>query len=194
MAPVFWTAILLIVGLVLVMVEIFVPSGGLLGFLAFTSIVSSIVLSFYQSGPIVGVGVLLVSCVLVPMALVTAFRYLPNTPMGKRLLPSIPTAEEVLPDSEERRKLRQLVGRVGRAKSRMLPSGAVAVDDEIIDAVSEGQPIEPGQPVRVVAVRGTMVVVRPVDATATDILPSSDDVLSRPIETLGLDPFDDPLQ
>jgi membrane-bound ClpP family serine protease len=194
MAPVFWVAILLLVGLVLVMVEIFVPSGGLLGFLAFTSIVSAIVLAFYQSA-IVGVVVLLVSCVAVPAALVTAFRYLPNTPMGRRLLPSIPTAEEVLPDSEERRKLRQLVGRVGRAKSRMLPSGAVAIDDEIIDAVSEGQPIEPGEPVRVVAVRGTMVVVRPVDANAADVVPSrSDDVLSQPIDTLGLDPFEDPLR
>ena len=54
--------------------------------------------------------------------------------MGKRLLPTIPTAEEVLPDNEERRRLRQLVGRVGRAKSKMLPSGAVVIDGQMIDA------------------------------------------------------------
>jgi len=75
----------------------------------------------------------------------------------------------------------------------MLPSGAVVIDNQIIDAVSEGQPIEPDEPVRVIEVRGTMVVVRPVDESAVDEQGPPDDMLSRPIETLGLEPFDDPL-
>jgi len=193
MSPVFWAAILMGVGLALLMAEIFVPSGGLIGFLSFSSITAAIVMAFYQSGPVTGVSFLLIACVAVPLALVAAFRLLPDTPVGKRLLASIPTAEEVLPDSEERRQLRGLVGRVGRAKSPMLPSGAVQIDNQVIDAVSEGQPIEPGQPVRVIEVRGTMVVVRPVDEGAVDEQAAPDDMLSRPIETLGLEPFDDPL-
>jgi len=193
MSPVFWAAILMVVGLALLMAEIFVPSGGLIGFLSFSSITAAIVMAFYQSGPVTGTGFLLIACVAVPLALVAAFRLLPDTPVGKRLLPAIPTAEEVLPDSEERRQLRGLVGRIGRAKSRMLPSGAVAIDNHIIDAVSEGLPIEPGQPVRVIEVRGTMVVVRPVDEDATDEQAPPDDMLSRPIDQLGLEAFDDPL-
>jgi membrane-bound ClpP family serine protease len=195
MPPYFWSAILLLIGLGLVMAEIFLPSGGLIGFLSFSSIATAIVLAFVNSGPVVGVIFLMVSCVAVPMALIAAFRFLPDTPMGRRLLPSIPSAEDVLPDSDERRRLRQLVGRVGRAKSTMLPSGAVMVDGQMIDAVSEGMPIEPEQPVRVIEVRGAMVVVRPVDETAADEehQESAEDVLSRPIESLGLDPFDDPL-
>jgi len=181
------------VGLALLMAEIFIPSGGLIGFLSFSSIVAAIVMAFYQSGPVTGVGFLLIACVAVPVALIAAFRLLPDTPMGKRLLAGIPTAEEVLHDSDERRQLRGLVGRVGRAKSRMLPSGAVVIDNQIIDAVSEGQPIEPDEPVRVIEVRGTMVVVRPVDESAVDEQGPEGDMLSRPIETLGLEPFDDPL-
>jgi membrane-bound serine protease (ClpP class) len=199
MSPVFWAAILLLVGLTLVMAEIFVPSGGVIGFLSFASIVAAIVMAFYQSGPTVGVMFLSVACVAVPAVLVAAFRFLPGTPVGRRLLPSIPLAEEVLPDREQRRRLRQLVGRVGRAKSKMLPSGAVVIDGQIIDAMSEGQPIEAEQPVRVIEVRGTMVVVRPVDENATDQVAGGqsrqdDDILSRPIDTLGLDPFEDPLK
>jgi hypothetical protein len=53
-------------------------------------------------------------------------------------------------------------------------------------------PIEPGELVRVIEVRGSRVVVRPVEEGETP--PISDDVLSRPIDTLGIDPFDDPLQ
>ncbi len=192
MSPFFWAALLLLVGLGLVMLETFVPSGGILGFLSFTSILASIVLAFQQSGPKVGIAFVIVACVAVPVVLSVAFRYLPQTPMGKRLLPSIPTAEEVMPDSAERRHLRELVGHVGRAKSKMLPSGAVVIEGQTIDAVSEGQPIEPNQPVRVIEVRGNLVVVRPVEE---DQLAGTktDDLLSRPIETLGIDPLEDPL-
>lgn len=191
--PIFWAAMLLLVGLSLLMAEIFVPSGGLIGFLSFSSITAAIVMAFYQSGPIMGVSFLMIACVAVPFALAAAFRFLPHTPMGKRLLPDLPTSEEVMPDSDDRRRLRGLVGRTGRAKSRMLPSGAVVIDGHTIDAMSEGQPIEPGQPVRVIEVRGTMVVVRPVNESATDEKSPPEDILSRPIDSLGLDSFEDPL-
>jgi membrane-bound ClpP family serine protease len=199
MSPVFWAAIMLVVGLTLVMVEIFIPSGGVIGFLSFASIIAAIVMAFYQSGPTVGIMFLSVACLAVPALLMAAFRLLPRTPMGKRLLPSIPTADEVLPDREERRRLRQLVGRVGEAKSKMLPSGAVMIAGQTLDAMSEGQPIEAGQSVRVIDVRGTMIVVRPVDPHAADepaagAARGEDDILSRPIDSLGLDPFEDPLQ
>jgi membrane-bound ClpP family serine protease len=194
MSPVFWSSILLLVGLALVIAEIFVPSGGIIGFLSFSSIAAAIVMAFYQSGPVAGAIFLMIACGAVPLALGAAFRLLPDTPVGKRLLATIPTAEEVLPDNEQRRRLRQLIGRVGIVKSKMLPSGAVQVDGEMIDAVSEGMPLEPGQRVRIIEVRGTQVVVRAVDANSEEVeSQSGGDMLSRPIESLGLESFDDPL-
>jgi membrane-bound ClpP family serine protease len=192
MDPIFWAALLLLVGLTLIMAEIFIPTGGILGFLSFSSIVAAIVLAFYKGTPSTGLLFLLIACVGVPVAIAAGFRFLPETPMGKRLLPSIPTTEEVMPDDEERRHLRGLVGKVGRAKSKMLPSGAVEIDGRVVDAVSQGFAVEPGQPVRVIEVRGTMVVVLPIDE-----LPANErdpnDVLAQPIESLGIDPFEDPL-
>ena len=185
---------LLVIGLALVIAEIFVPSGGVIGFLSFSSIVAAVVLAFYNKGLLAGFIFLVIACGAVPIALAAAFRLLPDTPMGKRLLPAIPTAEEVLPDNEERRRLRQLVGRLGKVKSKMLPSGAVQIDGQMIDAVSEGMPLEPGQTVRVLEVRGTMVVVRAVEVDASDAeVEAAGDMLSRPIESLGLEAFDDPL-
>jgi len=185
---------LLVIGLALVIAEIFVPSGGVIGFLSFSSIAAAVVLAFYNKGLLAGVIFLVIACGAVPIALAAAFRLLPDTPMGKRLLPTIPTAEEVLPDNEERRRLRQLLGRVGKVKSKMLPSGAVQIDGQMIDAVSEGMPLEPGQTVRVLEVRGNMVVVRAVEDDATEAeVEAPGDMLSRPIESLGLEAFDDPL-
>jgi membrane protein implicated in regulation of membrane protease activity len=110
--------------------------------------------------------------------------------MGRRLLLDVPTSEEVLPDTPQRRALRQLVGRTGVAKSVMLPSGAVMVDGHAIDAISEGMPIEIGQRIRVIEVRGNRVVVRPADDEAPA---DPNDVLSRPIESLGIEGLDEPL-
>jgi membrane-bound serine protease (ClpP class) len=95
-----------------------------------------------------------------------------------------------MPDTPERRTLRQLVGKIGVTKSVMLPSGAVVIDGQTIDALTEGIPIEAGQRVRVIEVRGNRVVVR---AAEDDETVATDDVRSRPIESLGLDSLEDPL-
>jgi membrane-bound serine protease (ClpP class) len=190
MDPLAWSALLLLLGLLLVMVEVFIPSGGVLGFLSITSLVAGVILAFYHRGAEVGFLFLTVTAVALPVTLMMAFRWWPKTPMGRRILLDVPTSEEVLPDSPERRWLRQMVGRVGVAKSLMLPSGAIEVDGHTIDALTEGTPIEAGQRVRVIAVRGNRVLVRVADEAAPA---ETDDVLSRPIDFLGLESLDDPL-
>lgn len=191
MDPLAWSVLLLVLGLALVCLEVFVPSGGVLGFLALGSLVAGIVLAFYHRGAQVGLLFLLVTAVAVPVAVMFAFRYWPKTPMGRRILLGVPSAEEVLPDSPQRQKLRQLVGKLGVAKSLMMPSGAVEIGGQTIDALSEGMPIEKGQRVKVIEVRGTRVLVRPTDED--EPVASTDDVLSRPIESIGLDSLEDPL-
>jgi membrane-bound serine protease (ClpP class) len=161
--------------------------------LALTSIVVAIVLAFLQSGATAGFLFVLVSLIAIPTVLFLAFQWLPETAVGRRLLAEVPSSDEVLPDDEERRALRELVGKVGRAETRMLPSGAVLIEGRSIDAMSEGMPIDPGQPIRVIEVHGTRVIVRPVTEEAAAAAPSqtnSDDVLAQTIDKLGLDPFE----
>jgi membrane-bound ClpP family serine protease len=191
MDPLVWSVLLLFLGLALVCVEVFVPSGGILGFLSIASLMAGIFLAFYHRGAETGFLFLTVTAVAVPAALVLAFRYWPKTPMGRRLLLDVPSGQEVLPDSPRRQQLRQMVGKTGVAKSVMMPSGAVVVDGHTIDALSEGIPIDLGQRIKVIEVRGTRVLVRPIDES--DQPEASDDVLSQPIESLGLDSLEDPL-
>jgi membrane-bound serine protease (ClpP class) len=186
----FWSAILLLVGLLLVVGEVFVPSGGLLGFLAVAAVLASVTMAFFSSGVQTGLLFLTVAVVAVPVTLSLAFRWWPKTPMGKRLLLEPRRGDEVLPDSPQRRRLRDLVGKVGKANTVMLPSGGVTIGGHSIDAVSEGMAIDAGQRVRVVDVRGNRVVVRPVVDDESDAR-TTGDILSQPIESLGIDPFDD---
>lgn len=187
--PLAWAALLMLLGVSLAVLEIFVPSGGVIGFLSIASVLSAIGLAFYR-GPWYGLSFLGMAVFAIPAVLVAALHYWPETPIGRRVMLGAPKSEEVLPHEDQRRQLKALVGRVGQAMSLMLPSGAVLIDGEHVDALSEGMAIEKGQLVQVVEVRGTRVVVRPTDKPPE---PAADDPLSRPLESLGLDSFDDPL-
>jgi len=183
----------MILGLALAGVEVFVPTAGVLGVISCTAILASIGLAFYYRGLEVGFVFVTVAALGVPAVLAAAFRYWPRTPMGKQLLLKVPEPKDVLPDNPELRKLRELVGKTGVAKTMMLPSGAVLIGEQLVDALSEGLPIEAGQPVKVIEVRGGRVLVRPADPDELQPQPTTDDILSQPIESLGLDPFEDPL-
>jgi membrane-bound ClpP family serine protease len=187
-----WAILLLVIGLALAVTEVFVPSGGLIGFLSAAALITAIILAFMDR-PMAGIIILAVAILGLPVVVALGLRWWPYTPIGKRVLLSAPDSREVLPDDPRRRSLKSLLGQIGRAKSKMLPSGAVVVNGHTIDAVSEGLPIEPGQAVQIVAVHGVEVIVRPVDEeTANRSSRPSDDLLSQPIESVLPDPFEEP--
>jgi membrane-bound serine protease (ClpP class) len=186
--PWVWSIILLAVGLSLAIMEVFFPSAGLIGFLSACSIIAAVVLAFRQ-GSTVGLAVLSGTLLAVPIVVALALKFWPKTAMGRRMLLSPPESNEILPDLPHQRQLKTLIGRIGQTKSKMLPSGAVLIDGQTIDATSEGVPIEVDKRVRVIAVRANRVVVRPVDDEVPD--QSAENPLARPIDSISPDPFGD---
>ena len=87
---------------------------------------------------------------------------LPQTEFGKQVLLEAPDLEEVTPYQEEQRQLQRLVGHVGKTLTLLNPGGLVLVDGTRQHCESEGNMLEAGVPVEVIAVKGNRVVVRPV--------------------------------
>ncbi len=159
---VLWSLGLLVLGLVLLVAEFFVPSAGLISVSAALSLVAAIVLAIMVDLRL-GLFVMLVEAVSVPGILYGAVKYWPNTFLGQLILIRLPESdEEILPESHFARK--ELVGRYGKAKTKMLPSGSIEIAGQTYDAVSEGMPIEAGQTIKVVAARTRQLIVRPVEA------------------------------
>jgi len=127
MTPLAWVAALVIVGLVALALEVFVPSGGVLGFLSIVALIAGVALAFIEQGPWFGMAVLAGTCLAVPAVLGLAFRVFPETPLGRRVLPPPPRPEEVVPDADRRAVLRALVGRRGLTTSDLLPWGGVEI-------------------------------------------------------------------
>lgn len=186
-----WSILLLALGLGLIALELFVPSGGVLGILAALAIIASIAVAF-SGGWVTGVIMLVATMLILPVALAAAIHYWPRTPIGRAILLETPQSEEeVLPDKPAHRKLKDLIGKRGTAKTKMLPSGAVVIDGRVYDAIGEGMAIDPGQPIRVTAVRTNRIVVV-LDDSPRAFASESADVLAQPAHNLGLESLDQP--
>jgi membrane-bound ClpP family serine protease len=187
--PLAWSILLMLVGCVVLVLEVFIPSGGVLAIVSTALFVGSILIAF-QEGPVSGFAFVATTVVLVPAVLALAFKYWPKTKIGKAFIGELPNEKDITPDDPRR----ELIGRVGVTRSKMLPSGAVEIDGQMIDAMTQGQAIEPGQPVVVIEVRGNRVVVRPAKESERNQRGiSSGDMLNRSIEELGIESLDDPL-
>lgn len=190
-----WAILLMFAGCALVVLEVFIPSGGIISVLSAVAFIASIIIASWESpttGPKTGLAFAAATVFLVPILVGMAFKIWPHTRFGKAFLGELPTDDDVLPTDSRR----ALVGRVGVVRSKMLPSGAVEIDGQMVDAVSQGQAIEPGTYVVVLEVRANRVVVRPADKDQRPSHPSSreiDNLLKRPIEDLGIDSLEEPL-
>ena len=195
MHPLIWSVLLLAFGLGLAMLEVFIPSAGILGFLSLSSIVTSIVLAFSFGGTTAGFLFLGIAAISLPATVIMAFKWLPSTPFGRRLMLGTPKGKEVLPDDDPRIAYESLIGNHGTAKSAMLPGGTIAIGGVTYEAVSESGAIDAGDAVTVVRIRNNRLVVQKGETMSSDSTPdtTAEDPLSRPIDTLGIDPLDDPL-
>lgn len=190
-----WVApvLLMLVGIGLIALEVFVPSAGVLSVLAAAAILGAIGLAFSHSLAL-GTLMCLVASVAVPLAVAAVINWWPSTPIGRMILIQRPEhADEVLPDTEEYRRRDEMVGKLGRAKTDLLPSGDVVIDGRRYDAVSNGVAINAGTPIRVIGVDTLRLVVRPLSEFEPQPEAGPADPLTTPLEQLGIDPLDDPL-
>ncbi|HEV3165798.1 MAG TPA: NfeD family protein [Isosphaeraceae bacterium] len=153
-----WPIVLLAIGLILLIVEVFIPSGGLIGLLALGCLILSVWKAFAHSTTL-GLQFLLALLFLMPGALILAAHLWPRTPLAKRIFLRPPGREDLEP-SHQGDRLDHLIGQFGRALTPMRPSGMVDFDGRRLDGLSEEGLIPTGALVRAVQVRGGQVVVR----------------------------------
>jgi membrane-bound serine protease (ClpP class) len=174
-----WGLFFVLLGLALLVLEVFLPSGGFLFLCSVTAMVSGILMVFYAppsegGGVTAGLVTLIGLIVLLPVVLSVAFYYWPHTPFGKRLFLAQPKEEtSVTTTMTEITELEQLRGMTGKTVTPHQPSGQTLINGRRHDSLSEGMFLEPGQLVKVVNIQAGQLVIRPVIAASeTANLPS----------------------
>jgi len=152
------------------------------GYLGILLIIAGLVVSDLVFGSFVLIGL----TILLPFLFVALVKIWPKTPLGKAILID-DLGHDVLPETE----VDSLVGQIGIARTKMLPSGMIEIDGEKLDATSEGFAIKPGDKVKVISVKGNRLHVEPYaggdENSESDVRAADKDAFSTPLEELGID-------
>lgn len=162
---IWWGFGLFAASVIVLVLELFVPSGGVLGLLSAGLAVAGVV-CFWRVSPAWGMTSLLAVLILGPLMLAFFVKIWPDTPVGRMMILGAGAAEEHERAEHEhaidaqRASLESLVGATGRALTDLRPVGIVVIDGQRRDALAEGAWIEDGTEVRVIRVEGSQLRVR----------------------------------
>lgn len=155
-----WGIALIAASIVLIFVEVFIPSGGLIAVTAGISACTGIVFLFIHDQMWGFIG-LAATLVLGPMALTFAFKAFPHTPIGRRMILGTKNLDPMRV-AERHNALLALLDAEGEAITDLRPVGVVRIEGKRHDALAEGPMIEAGSRIRVVVIEANQIKVRKI--------------------------------
>lgn len=152
-----WPAILcLLLGLALLIFEMFTPGFAAPGILGIILLVVSVVL--YAKTLVQALVMVLILLVILSVAFALAMHSAARGRLYRSPLVNKASAEDYLSTSD----MSYFVGKTGVARTPLRPVGNADFDGVQLDVVSRGEYIERGTPVVVVEVEGRRIVVKPI--------------------------------
>jgi membrane-bound serine protease (ClpP class) len=152
--------ILLLAGIILVILETLLPSGGILGILATACLIGAIALGFMH-GQTTGWLVLLAILICVPILVLLGLKALPSTPFGRKMILAKHQQDEDARGKAgiDDENFELLKGKSGITITALRPSGNAEIDGKRYSVVSESEMIEPSVEIVVKEVEGNNIIV-----------------------------------
>jgi membrane-bound serine protease (ClpP class) len=151
---------LLLLGIGLIILEVLIPSGGLISIFASAALVGSLVVAFMESNT-TGFVFLAVIIVCLPISICWAFKILPRTAIGKKtiLSPVVETPQERGKAGVSDQKLDGLMGKRGKTITALRPAGIAEIEGQRYSVVAEGEMMESNTEIVVIEIEGNSIVV-----------------------------------
>ena len=147
----------LLIGVGLLVVEVFVPGFGLPGISGIVLTVVGVVLTWNAYGPVAGLAVTLISLALAGIAISVSIK---SAATGKLSKSALILNEVTAPVEHE--EADALTGKEGVTATVLNPVGFAEFDGVRLNVVSEGSYLEKGAKVKVQQVEGNKIIVREV--------------------------------
>lgn len=146
---------------VLIIAEVFVPSGGLISLCALACLVGGAVIFFQHSATAgwIGVGI---AFVMIPGVLIFTYKIFPKTRFGKSVTLTPPERQQgdAIPDTSE---LKEMLGKVGIVLTPLRPVGMCDFSGQRVECVAEGGYVDKDKKVKVIEVQSTQLTVRMIE-------------------------------
>ncbi len=155
-----FAVLLLVFCAILLVVEIFVPSLGLLTVMAVLCLAGGLYIFFQMSATVGWIGVW-TAVVLIPVVWIVVYKLLPKTKLGRILeLHHALKGISAVPDQE---KMNALNGKTGTVISPLRPVGMCQIDGKKVVCVSDSGFVEKQEQVKVIHVEGNKITVRKIE-------------------------------
>ncbi len=151
------------VGTLMLVVEIFIPSHGILTVAGLGFLVAAVVKTFDYGGRSAGIVAILTCAVLLPTFGFLAIKYWPQTPIGRLIAPPNPvltSADAGIPID----RLQAMVGQSGRAISPLRSVGICDFNGRRVSCVAETGMVDAGVDVEAIGIRNGTLEVRAKEA------------------------------
>ena len=147
------------VGVVLLLVEVFMPGFGIPGISGCALLGAGIIMTWIQFGAKVGLGVTVVVLALLAILISIAMRSVAKGKLGKS---EFVLNEDMSSEREEKDDMLSLIGEVGEVSTVLRPVGVAEFECGRLNVMTEGEYIERGAKVKITRVDGTNVFVKKV--------------------------------
>ncbi len=151
----FIPVVLQLAGVIIIVAEIFLPSGGLLSLVAAGLFGYSLFIVFHDISTMAGTYFVLADLFMIPILVVVGLKILVRSPAT--LKETLSSDSGVVSQSPE---LESFMGREGKSVTNLHPGGAAIIDNKRLDVVSRGEYIEKDRNLIVVEVTGNQIIVR----------------------------------
>jgi membrane-bound ClpP family serine protease len=145
----------------LIIVEIFVPSGGLISIISLACLVGGLWI-FFNSKTVPGWWGIVAAFIEIPIVLYITYKIFPHTRFAKSVLLAPPKRKEGdgVPDTD---RLKEMAGKTGEVITPLRPVGMVSFDGKRLECVAESGYVDKGKKVKVIKVESTQLTVRVVE-------------------------------
>lgn len=150
--------ILQLVGVVVIIAEIILPSGGILSIAALGVFGYSLFIVFNEISMTIGFSFVAADLILIPVLVIVGLKLLARSPVTLRK--TLSRKEGVSSQSSE---LESYVGRQGTAVTDLRPAGIAVINGKRVDVVTRGEYLEKDSAIIVTAVTGNQIIVRKKD-------------------------------
>jgi len=150
--------ILQLVGVVVIIAEIILPSGGILSIAALGVFGYSLFIVFNEISMIIGFSFVAADLILIPVLVIVGLKLLARSPVTLRK--TLSRKEGVSSQSSE---LESYVGTQGNAVTDLRPAGIAVINGKRVDVVTRGEYLEKDSAIIVTAVTGNQIIVRKKD-------------------------------
>lgn len=153
------TVLCILVGVALLILEVFLPGFGLPGISGMILMLASVVLVWVNYGAVAGLLVAVTALALAGIAISVSLR---SASKGKLSQSALVLPEVDMTGIDESAELSELLGKEGMTTTVLRPAGIVEFDGVRLNVVSEGGYIEQGAKVRVDKIQGNRIVVKKI--------------------------------